>query len=188
MQTNPELEMTTDDHVSATPRLQKINDRNQRGLEHLESRLGAMVRMLESAGWTVAVSPEARGAMATAPQLGNVPPKSQPSGYRGVSDCLPDSGQMTNDAIALMRDGVTIWRNLRDQGSQASLDSPLSSREEEVMGWIINGKTAPEIAIILGCSKRTVEKHIASAYRKRGVRDRGSWILKHRKQCANTDT
>jgi len=38
----------------------------------------------------------------------------------------------------------------------------LTNREKECLLWLIRGKTAPEIAIILGMSHRTAEKHIAS--------------------------
>jgi len=36
----------------------------------------------------------------------------------------------------------------------------LSCREKECMYWLHRGKTAEEISILLGISKRTVEKHV----------------------------
>lgn len=45
----------------------------------------------------------------------------------------------------------------------------LSDREREVAHWVVEGKTNPEIAIILGISPRTVQKHLEHAFRKLGV-------------------
>ena len=49
---------------------------------------------------------------------------------------------------------------------------PLTKREAEVLGWLREGKTGPEISIILGCGLRTVESHVAKIYRKFGIRSR----------------
>ena len=54
----------------------------------------------------------------------------------------------------------------------------LSRRESEVLSWLREGKNGPEIAIILGCAIRTVEKHLANLYQKLGVRNRAAVILK----------
>lgn len=48
----------------------------------------------------------------------------------------------------------------------------LSSRETEVLGWIAQGKSNPEIALILHISVRTVHKHIERLYAKLGVENR----------------
>ena len=44
--------------------------------------------------------------------------------------------------------------------------SPLTRREAEIMGWVSEGKRDREIAIILGVSPRTVEKHVANILQK----------------------
>ena len=36
----------------------------------------------------------------------------------------------------------------------------LSDREREVLGWVAQGKSAWEIGVILGISKRTVDEHV----------------------------
>jgi DNA-binding CsgD family transcriptional regulator len=41
-----------------------------------------------------------------------------------------------------------------------------------VLAWLREGKTGPEVAIILNCARRTVESHVAKIYRKLGVRHR----------------
>ena len=40
----------------------------------------------------------------------------------------------------------------------------LSRRETEILGWVAQGKSNPEIGIILGISRRTVQKHLERAY------------------------
>lgn len=48
----------------------------------------------------------------------------------------------------------------------------LSPREAEVLHWMIYGKTNAEIGIILGCSSRTVGKHVEHILAKLGVASR----------------
>ena len=48
----------------------------------------------------------------------------------------------------------------------------LSKRETEVVGWLAEGKTNPEIGTILGISPRTVQKHLERIYGRLGVENR----------------
>ena len=48
----------------------------------------------------------------------------------------------------------------------------LTSREVEVMKWLQEGKRNGEIAIILGCSTRTIDKHVENILRKTGAETR----------------
>jgi DNA-binding CsgD family transcriptional regulator len=48
----------------------------------------------------------------------------------------------------------------------------LSHRQTEVLRWVAQGKTNPEIASILGTSPRTVGKHLEHVYAKLGVETR----------------
>ncbi len=48
----------------------------------------------------------------------------------------------------------------------------LSGRETEVLGWVAQGKTNPEIGVILGISPRTVQKHLEHVYGRLGVENR----------------
>ena len=50
----------------------------------------------------------------------------------------------------------------------------LSKRESEVLAWIGQGKTNKEIGRLLGCSPRTVQKHLEHIYVKLGVENRTS--------------
>ena len=54
----------------------------------------------------------------------------------------------------------------------------LTPRELEVVRWIAAAKRNSEIALILGCSPRTVQKHIQNILRKLGLETRvaaSSW-------------
>ena len=48
----------------------------------------------------------------------------------------------------------------------------LTEREAEVLYWVAQGKTSPEIAIILGAALKTVKKHLQHVYEKLGVETR----------------
>jgi DNA-binding CsgD family transcriptional regulator len=48
-------------------------------------------------------------------------------------------------------------RALNEQGAP-----PLTRRQSEIMHWVTEGKRDREIAIILGLSPRTVEKHMCN--------------------------
>lgn len=58
----------------------------------------------------------------------------------------------------------------------ALLKLGLTLREAEVLYWVSEGKSSPEIAVLLTLSSRTVEKHIGNIYAKLGVENRASAI------------
>ncbi len=53
----------------------------------------------------------------------------------------------------------------------------LTEREAEVLYWVAQGKTSPEIAIILGSALKTVKKHLQRVYEKLGVETRTAAAL-----------
>jgi DNA-binding CsgD family transcriptional regulator len=53
----------------------------------------------------------------------------------------------------------------------------LSSRETEVLAWVAEAKTNKEIAIILGISSRTVQKHLETIFSKLGFETRTAAAL-----------
>lgn len=53
----------------------------------------------------------------------------------------------------------------------------LTPREREVGLWMTQGKTNAEIALILGITRRTVEKHVERVFDKLGVMNRASAVL-----------
>jgi len=61
------------------------------------------------------------------------------------------------------------------EASPAQLESlGLTPREAEILFWVAQGKTNPEIATILGIGLTTVKKHLESTFAKLGVENRTS--------------
>ncbi|MCS6305724.1 MAG: helix-turn-helix transcriptional regulator [Nitrospira sp.] len=52
------------------------------------------------------------------------------------------------------------------------IDLGLTRRESEILCWVAQGKTNPEIGTILGISPRTVQKHLERIYARLGVENR----------------
>lgn len=71
-----------------------------------------------------------------------------------------------------------IWRRSQPATPERLLkrlrNSGLTTREVEVVWWLLQGKTNPEIATIIGVSVQTVKNHLGSAYPKLGVENRGA--------------
>jgi DNA-binding CsgD family transcriptional regulator len=69
-----------------------------------------------------------------------------------------------------------IWLVLsladREAAASEALDALLTKRQREIMGWIAEGKTSGETAIILDISPRTVEKHLEAIFQRLGVENR----------------
>lgn len=66
----------------------------------------------------------------------------------------------------------------REGAAQASLAARLTAREREVMRWLSAGKTDRDIGAIVGCSHRTVQKHLQRIYDKLGVETRTAAVLR----------
>lgn len=56
--------------------------------------------------------------------------------------------------------------------SKPLLPYRLTTREEEVLHWLAEGKSNWEIGRILGCAEETVKKHVQHIFRKLGVETR----------------
>jgi DNA-binding CsgD family transcriptional regulator len=93
--------------------------------------------------------------------------------YRNV--CATKAGAAAGGDGGLPADAC----ELQDTALTAGIDAApatatphLTPREREVLGWIVEGKTNPEIGIILGCSWRTVRVHCERIFQKLGVETR----------------
>lgn len=71
-----------------------------------------------------------------------------------------------DDAVLLLEDQRSQFRPAR------AVATTLTRRETEILHWITEGKSNPGIAIILGISPRTVEKHVEHIFEKLGVETR----------------
>lgn len=78
--------------------------------------------------------------------------------------------------IRLVRDGSKHLIFLEEHRSETDVSAlahlGLSARETEVLGWVAQGKSNPEIGTILGISPRTVQKHLERVYGRLGVENR----------------
>jgi DNA-binding CsgD family transcriptional regulator len=85
-----------------------------------------------------------------------------------------ESGTLTVSMLAddESRPLVILTENPKRDLAEAVRRLPLTVREREVMHWICEGKTDPEIALIQGVSTRTVHKHVQHVLRKLGVENR----------------
>lgn len=66
---------------------------------------------------------------------------------------------------------------LVETGAARRTDPPLTPREQEVLAWVSQGKSNPEVAVILGIARRTVEKHMENILAKLGVENRAGVLL-----------
>ena len=55
--------------------------------------------------------------------------------------------------------------------------APLTTRERDVLAWVAQGKSAWEIGMILGISKRTVDEHVRTACRKLNAGNRTQAVV-----------
>ena len=62
-------------------------------------------------------------------------------------------------------------------GPAALLKLGLTPREAEVLYWLAQGKSNPDIAVILGAGVRTVHKHVENIFRKLGLETRNAAAL-----------
>jgi DNA-binding CsgD family transcriptional regulator len=93
-----------------------------------------------------------------------------------LNHARPISGKMkTLLTLASRHVRIAHGNACRSAGlSAASVIIPvtLTDRESEVFSWLREGKRNGEIATILGCAKRTVEKHVENILRKTGAETR----------------
>jgi DNA-binding CsgD family transcriptional regulator len=182
--------------------------RTARAIDRLRADLGLALRALESPGFALIVlaeggrvrfmSPHAAGWLRTyfgprrrADRL----PESLDRWVRRYEDSARGSSQLPplRTPFAVARDGSRLLVRLVtgapdtvllleeqaprcDPARLASLG--LSSREVEVLGWVAEGKTSPEIAMILGLSRRTVQTYLERVFGKLGVDRRAAAVAR----------
>jgi DNA-binding NarL/FixJ family response regulator len=62
-------------------------------------------------------------------------------------------------------------------GPKSLMPLGLTTREAEVLYWIAQGKSNPDIAVILGANVRTVHKHVEHIFQKLGLETRNAAML-----------
>lgn len=72
---------------------------------------------------------------------------------------------------------LTLEEEHAPPGPAALLALGLTSRQAEVVYWVAQAKSNPEIAIILGTSSRTIDKHMERIFVRLGVENRASAMV-----------
>lgn len=160
----------------ADPFLLKIEERVGKENRRMVENLAAWAEVLGALGWKVAlVLPGLPPFLnAGAEQwAANVSPV--PMAWEEIEDRLD---QEKPSRMMARTPRLLIWSEELENSPMPTPVVPFTRREAEVLRWLQEGKTGPEIAIILGCGQRTVESHVARIYRKLGVRNRPDLILK----------
>jgi DNA-binding CsgD family transcriptional regulator len=77
---------------------------------------------------------------------------------------------------------AALYRRFRpvagEGAAPAALAARLTARERQVIRWLCAGKTDRDIGAIVGCSHRTVQKHLQRIYDKLGVETRPAAVLR----------
>ncbi len=104
------------------------------------------------------------------------------------TDCLPEALATAEGLVGDLRiqvagradDGLRllVLEENRELGPEALHPLGLTPRESEVLFWIVQGKTSPEIAIILESNVHTVKKHVQNLLPKLGVENRIAAAMK----------
>jgi DNA-binding CsgD family transcriptional regulator len=95
------------------------------------------------------------------------------AGRRLRLQALPEGGVSGDGGILLLLERIAA------PAHSLRLDAMrLTAREREVLHWVATGKTDREIAALLGCSHRTVQKHLEHVYPKLGVETRTAAVMR----------
>jgi DNA-binding NarL/FixJ family response regulator len=123
-----------------------------------------VVLSLRSDGWAVAQAFRAGAS-------GFVPKWAQPEDILEALHHVSRGGTFVHPSVAAQ---ALVWTVEREQEKDESLEmlSRLTRREREILDLLSDGLPAGMIAARLFVSRRTVESHLASAYRKLGVHGR----------------
>lgn len=81
---------------------------------------------------------------------------------------------------------LRLERGLNESASKIRPLPQFSPRKNQVLKWMAEGKRNSEIAVILGLSSRTVEKHVEDILRELGVENRATAILRAMELSAET--
>ena len=157
--------------------------RQKRSISQLSGKIAGWAELLDLLGWCV-IHDHAEGRW-----LGKCAQAwlSQHGGQSWQADLEADRWpdllhkHIPATQLKVLAPGLLIWPPSAESEATCSPDSSaaLTRREREILEWLREGKTGGEIAVILGRSTRTIEKHLENIYKKLGVRDRASLIVQN---------
>ncbi len=89
--------------------------------------------------------------------------------------CSSSRGQLTaslSERLEFHYSTITLHEERTTPGKQIFEPLGLTSRENDVLTWVVEGKSNQEIAVILGLSSLTVKTHLQSILKKMNVENR----------------
>ena len=93
--------------------------------------------------------------------------------------------------IRCLRMAANLLLLLEERSAGVSVEAlrslGLTNRQTEILSWIAQGETNPEIGLILGVSPRTVQKHIEHLYQRLGIETRAAAVAIVMQCCQQTD-
>lgn len=102
-------------------------------------------------------------------RLAELLPQAEPEGNRWPLAPVPE---MQAEDIAEHQGTTTSTAGSESAGPEPAFPEPLTGREKEVLKYLVEGLTDPEIAEALVISPRTVHAHLRNIYGKLGVNSR----------------
>lgn len=96
---------------------------------------------------------------------------------RGGAGVPPGSTETAGEDAGATLQMLVLEERGTPPGPAALINLGLTAREAEVLYWIAQGKSNPDIAIILGANVRTVHKHVEHIFQKLGVETRNAAAL-----------
>ncbi len=82
--------------------------------------------------------------------------------------------------VRLIRNGTHHLLLLKEESQELNWEAlsqfGLTTREREVLTWVLQGKSNPEMSQILGAKAGTIQKHLGSIYQKLGVEHRTALV------------
>lgn len=168
-----------DEEVDCSESLGRLDGKLRQRNERLHGKLVAWAELLDSAGWCVALKRPDDGtlwlgglAKVHLQELGG-----EPTIWSELTMAL---SHIPESSFHRRGGALIIWSGKSVLHPEPQPEANLTRREKEVMCWLREGKTGHEMSIIMGCSPRTVDKHLANIYRKLGVSDRSAAIFRAR--------
>lgn len=73
---------------------------------------------------------------------------------------------------------ISGWSNGKLSPGAFAKEHNLTNREEMILEYLIKGKNADEISVLIGISSNTVKKHIGNIYKKTNTKNRAQLISK----------
>jgi DNA-binding CsgD family transcriptional regulator len=93
-----------------------------------------------------------------------------------LQELAPHIARAYRNAMRRLRLRRLFNPDCQEQSFETLRHLGLTERESQVLFWLIQGKTTPQIAVIVSCAPRTVDKHLEHLFAKLNVETRSGAI------------